>query len=75
MKRKSHGLKESPNFEKTLKNVAKELELFYERMEPLKDKMLALLMELAPSYEVKEGLKDFRNYNFFFKGSLGMQLK
>jgi uncharacterized protein YecE (DUF72 family) len=69
MNRKRRGLKESPNFEKTLKNVEKELELFYERMEPLKDKMLALLIRLPPSYEVKEGLEDFRNYNFFIEGS------
>ena len=69
MKRKSRGLKESPNFEKRLKNVEKELELFYERMVPLKDKMLALLIRLPPCYEVKEGLEDFRNYNFLFEGS------
>ena len=55
--------------EKRFKNVENELELFYEGMEPLKDKMLALLIQLPPSCELKEGLKDFRNYNFFFEGS------
>jgi uncharacterized protein YecE (DUF72 family) len=55
--------------EKTFKNVEKDLELFYERMEPLKDKVLALLIQLPPSYQLKEGLEDFRNYNFFFEGS------
>ena len=55
--------------EKRFKNVEKELELFYERMEPLQDKMLVLLIQLLPSYELKEGLEDFRNYNFFFEGS------
>ena len=55
--------------EKRFKNVEKELELFYERMEPLKDKVLALLIQLPPSYEIKEGLEDFSNYNFFFEGS------
>ena len=55
--------------EKKFKNVEKDLELFYERMEPLQEKMLALLIQLPPSYEIKEGLEDFSNYNFFFEGS------
>ena len=55
--------------EKRFKNVEKDLELFYERMEPLQEKMLALLIQLPPSYQLKEGLEDFRNYNFFFEGS------
>ncbi|HEY9399264.1 MAG TPA: DUF72 domain-containing protein [Nitrososphaeraceae archaeon] len=54
--------------EKRLKNVEKDLELFYERMEPIKDKVLALLIQLPPSYQLKQGLEDFRNYNFFFEG-------
>ena len=37
-------------------------------MEPLKDKILALLIQLHPSYQLKEGLEDFRNYSFFFEG-------
>ena len=37
--------------EKKFKNVEKQLELFYERMEPLKDKILALLIQLPPSYQ------------------------
>lgn len=32
--------------DKRFKNVEKELELFYERMEPLKEKLLALLIQL-----------------------------
>jgi uncharacterized protein YecE (DUF72 family) len=55
--------------EKKFKNVEKDLELFYERMGALKDKVLALLIQLPPSYELKEGLEDFTNYNFFFEGS------
>ena len=54
--------------EKKFKNVEKELQLFYERMEPLKDKILALLIQLPPSYQLKEGLEDFGSYNFFFEG-------
>ena len=37
-------------------------------MEPLKDKLLALLIQLPPSYKLKEGLEDFSSYNFFFEG-------
>ncbi|HKQ21295.1 MAG TPA: DUF72 domain-containing protein [Nitrososphaeraceae archaeon] len=52
--------------DKRFKNVEKELSLFYERMEPLKDKLLALLIQLPPSYELKEGLEDLKSYDFFF---------
>jgi uncharacterized protein YecE (DUF72 family) len=37
-------------------------------MEPLKDKLLALLIQLPPSYKLKEGLEDFRSHDFFFEG-------
>lgn len=47
--------------DKKFKNVGKELTLFYERMTPLKDKILALLIQLPPSYELKEGLDTFRS--------------
>jgi uncharacterized protein YecE (DUF72 family) len=53
--------------EKRFKNVEKDLQLFYHRMEPLKDKILALLIQLPPSYKVKEGLENFSSYNFFFE--------
>jgi uncharacterized protein YecE (DUF72 family) len=42
------------------------LSLFYETIEPLKDKIIALLIQLPPSYQLKEGLDAFRNYDFFF---------
>ena len=54
--------------EKRFKNVLKDLELFYERMEPLKDKIIALLIQLPPSYKLKEGLEDFSSHDFFFEG-------
>jgi uncharacterized protein YecE (DUF72 family) len=54
--------------DKKFKNVEKELNLFYQRMEPLKDKLLALLIQLPPSYQLKEGLKDFQSHDFFFEG-------
>ena len=52
--------------DKRFKNVEKELSLFYERMEPLKNKLLALLIQLPPSYELKEGLEELKGYDFFF---------
>ncbi len=52
--------------EKRSRNVEKELSQFYENIGPLKDKILALLIQLPPSYELKEGLEAFRNYDFFF---------
>ena len=54
--------------EKQFKDVEKDLELFYKRMEPLKDKILALLIQLPPSYQLKEGLEDFSSHDFFFEG-------
>ena len=37
-------------------------------MEQLKDKIIALLIQLPPSYELKEGLEDFSSHDFFFEG-------
>ena len=54
--------------DKKFKKVENDLELFYKRMEPLKDKLLALLIQLSPSYKLKEGLEDFRSHDFFFEG-------
>lgn len=54
--------------EKKFKNVQRELELFYQRMVPLKEKLIALLIQLPTSYKLKEGLEDFSSYNFFFEG-------
>ncbi|HEY7694953.1 MAG TPA: DUF72 domain-containing protein [Nitrososphaeraceae archaeon] len=52
--------------EKRFRNVENELSRFYENIQPLKDKILTLLIQLPPSYELKEGLDTFRNYDFFF---------
>jgi uncharacterized protein YecE (DUF72 family) len=52
--------------DKRFKNVEKELSIFYETMQPLRDKLLALLIQLPPSYELREGLEDLRSYDFFF---------
>lgn len=37
-------------------------------MEPLKDKIIALLIQLPPGYKLKEGLEDFSSHDFFFEG-------
>ena len=52
--------------DKRLMNAEKELSLFYDRMEPLKGKILALLIQLPPSFELKEGLESLRRSDFFF---------
>ena len=54
--------------DKKFKDVQTDLELFYKRMEPLKNKILALLIQLPPSYKLKEGLEDFQSHDFFFEG-------
>lgn len=40
--------------------------VFYERMEPLKDKLLPLLIQSTSSYELQESLEDSSGYEFFF---------
>ena len=37
-------------------------------MEPLKDKILALLIQLPPYYKIKEGSEDLKGHDFFFEG-------
>jgi uncharacterized protein YecE (DUF72 family) len=46
--------------EKRLKNVDNQLSLFFKAMEPLHDKILALLIQLPPSLEITEGLQRLR---------------
>jgi uncharacterized protein YecE (DUF72 family) len=42
---------------KKFQNCEKELELFYEGMLPLKDKLLCLLIQFPPYFKIKEGLE------------------
>jgi uncharacterized protein YecE (DUF72 family) len=42
--------------DKRLKDVRKDIEQFYDAMEPLYDKILVFLMQLPPSLEIVEGL-------------------
>ena len=52
--------------EKKFKNVEKELSYFYEAMEPLKEKLLALLIQFPPSFKITEGLEALKQYDFYF---------
>jgi uncharacterized protein YecE (DUF72 family) len=52
--------------EKKFRNCEKELELFYEAMEPLKGKLLTLLIQLPPYLHIKEGLEALGQYDFYF---------
>lgn len=52
--------------DKKLKNVEKELTLFYSVMKPLKNKLLALLIQFPPYLKITEGLEALKQYDFFF---------
>jgi uncharacterized protein YecE (DUF72 family) len=52
--------------DKRFNKVEKELSIFYETMQPLKDKLLVLLIQLTPSYHLKKGLEDLGGYDLFF---------
>src|ERR671933_2390642 len=48
--------------DKRLKNIRKELEYFHQAMLPLKDKTLALLVQLPPSLKITEGIENMRQH-------------
>jgi uncharacterized protein YecE (DUF72 family) len=52
--------------DKKFQNVGKELSIFYDAMKPLKDKLLALLIQFPPYVKITEGLDCLRQYDFFF---------
>jgi uncharacterized protein YecE (DUF72 family) len=47
-------------------NVEKELSQFYQAMEQLKEKLLALLIQLPPYLKITEGLEALKQYDFYF---------
>ena len=55
--------------DKKFKSVEKELSLFYGAMKPLKDKLLALLIQFPPYVKITEGLEALKQYDFFFDDS------
>jgi uncharacterized protein YecE (DUF72 family) len=50
--------------EKRLKDVGKDIERFYEVMEPLYDKILVFLIQLPPSLRIAEGLDLIKNLQY-----------
>ena len=60
--------KRTPDNFRIYSHVERQLDFFYQRMQPLKDKILALLIQLPTSYQIKEGLEDYSSYNFLFEG-------
>jgi uncharacterized protein YecE (DUF72 family) len=48
--------------DKRLKDTSKELEYFFQSMLPLKDRTLALLIQLPPSLKIMEGIENMRQY-------------
>ncbi|MFL6432870.1 MAG: DUF72 domain-containing protein [Nitrososphaeraceae archaeon] len=48
--------------DKRLKNISKELDYFHKAMLPLKDKTLALLIQLPPSLKISEGIQNMRQH-------------
>jgi uncharacterized protein YecE (DUF72 family) len=50
--------------EKRLKDVGKDMERFYEVMEPLYDKILVFLIQLPPSLRIAEGLDLIKNLQY-----------
>jgi uncharacterized protein YecE (DUF72 family) len=50
--------------DKRLKDVRKDIEQFYDVMEPLYDKILVFLMQLPPSLEIVEGLDLIKNLQY-----------
>jgi uncharacterized protein YecE (DUF72 family) len=55
--------------DKKFTNVEKELSLFYNAMKPLKEKLLALLIQFPPYVKIIEGLEALKQYDFFFDES------
>jgi uncharacterized protein YecE (DUF72 family) len=50
--------------DKRLKDVGKEIEQFYDAMEPLYDKILVFLIQLPPSLQIVEGLDLIKNLQY-----------
>ena len=51
---------------KKFKNIEKDLALFYDTMKPLKDKLLALLIQLPPYVKITEGMEALKQRDFYF---------
>ena len=51
---------------KKFQDSQKELELFYEAMLPLKDKLLTLLIQFPPYFKIKSRSRSSGKYDFYF---------
>jgi len=49
--------------DKKFTNVENELNLFYDAIEPLKEKLLALLIQFPPYVKIAEGLEALKQYD------------
>jgi DNA polymerase IV (archaeal DinB-like DNA polymerase) len=55
--------------DKRLKDVQKEIEIFYDAIEPLYDKILVFLMQLPPSLQIAEGFDLIKNLQYILDPS------
>ena len=55
--------------DKRLKDVKKDIEKFYDAMEPLYDKILVFLLQLPPSLQIAEGLDLIKNLQYLLDPS------
>ena len=55
--------------DKRLKDVEKDIEKFYDAMEPLYDKILVFLIQLPPSLQIAEGLDLIKNLEYLLDPS------
>ncbi len=55
--------------DKRLKDVGKDIEKFYDAMEPLYDKILVFLIQLPPSLQIAEGLDLIKNLEYILDPS------
>ncbi|HSF50111.1 MAG TPA: DNA polymerase IV, partial [Nitrososphaeraceae archaeon] len=55
--------------DKRLKDVGKDIEKFYDVMEPLYDKILVFLMQFPPSLQIAEGLESLKNLQYILDPS------
>jgi len=51
--------------DKKFKNIEKELSLFYDAMKPLREKLLALLIQFPPYVKITEGMNALKQRDFY----------
>ena len=61
--------------DKRLKDVGKDIEKFYDPMEPLYDNILVFMMQLPPSLQIAEGLESIKNLQYLLDLSCGYAIE